>query len=478
MAETQHRYFEWKTPMGSANHGIANQGFLPKGVYKGFNTITNGGGIGINLTLSHTDDFKFIKSDQTFSANTGIVVTPQGKTLYIEGSPEPLNINVGGGTDRIDLLIMEHEIVEIVGGSPAVFSVVQGASDGTVPVLPSSTKQVILAYVYVGNGINTFNGLTFSYPETPLFNNLTGFAFLDRVQQFISTQALQKEGTVDGSSIITVDGDNSASVTLNPDGNYFVLPNWGTTDSLTRIRFIGLTDGLPPEGTEITFKCSHTFAGVNREAFDDSNGFALSDNFTTTSTFNTFQAGDIFKVRYHGLNSEDEAIWNLVSASQCIARAVSSLNSEVNTLQGEMVTLLGEMDVLVDEVESLETIGFSLSNPTLITSNAGTVSGWTSSENMLYLKDDFATVSLDTTLTLSDNSLTLTLNLSSVFNFITSNIDGGLASIGAELISGDPVVMQADHDTNSIIITKTSGLNFAAGSIRITGQVSFFANMA
>ena len=467
----QKRFYEYKTPATSFEQGLVNQGLLPPGVYHGFDTITDAGGVGINLTVSHDGDaFKTIDDSLSLSANTAVCVTPQGKVIHIEGAIGPLGISDGIANQRIDYIIMEHEHVDNVGGQDAVFSVIEGPSNGNEPVIPNPEKQILLAKVYIAPSATTFAGLTFEYPDQPIFGNLTGLAFLNKIQQFTATQAMFKEGTVNSSVIIS---GAVAHVTLAPDGQYYELPDFGNYP-LGQIKFEN-PDGseYPLAGTCLFLKCSHTFplTTTSDGELETTTGFVEESDWPDNSYFNA-GAGDILIVRYRG--SEQ---WELVSCSRTNASAIGIIENEVDALQTDVSTLQSEMTAAESAITSLEGeldfYGYSLTGSILTGDNGAVISNFNTDDHQLNVLGDLylLTINADFDIATAAPS-TLSLNLSPI------NVDSANAkpkSVGYAIISGTgyPILIEVNGATEKANITRVDGSTFPIGNVKIYGQVIF-----
>ena len=468
----QKRFFEWKTPASSFDHGLANQGILPAGRYKGFDTLTDGGGVGINITLSHAGDaFKTIEDDLSSSANKGVFVTPQGKIIHIDAAVGPLAVSDGpGGNARIDYIIAEHEHVESVGGQDAIFSVIEGPANGTEPTIPNPAKQILLARMVVAAGATTFAGITVTYPDPPTFNAIQGLAFLDKMQQFTKLQASYKEGTVLGSTITPGDVDY-ASVTLENDGNYFLLPNWGNDYPLGSVYFPNIDGGYPPEGTVIMLRAQHTFNLVTAQNFDpESGGFQSETDYPSTTYFKAYN-GTIIIIRYTGTGSE----WELVGASQSLAQAIQLVENEVDTLQSDVTALESEMATAQGDINALEGYmefpGFSLVGSPMTGDNGSSISNFDNDDHQINQMGDMLVVNFNASFdiaTAAPSTLSFDLTLFNANTPTAKSVALGYMDNGSTEL---PVYMECNGSTDTIEITRVDGGSFATGTWSLKGQL-------
>jgi len=116
-------------------------GLLPRGIYKGFDVITNVSSLFLNLEKGSDD--------------TSVLLTPEGVRIEEDADiPNFVSIDIGDAQPRIDLVICTHQFT--VTNDPAVYSVVKGtpAPSPVPPTLPAEPPfNTILATVAVGVGV-------------------------------------------------------------------------------------------------------------------------------------------------------------------------------------------------------------------------------------------------------------------------------------------------------------------------------------
>ncbi|MCB9047629.1 MAG: hypothetical protein H6550_15960 [Chitinophagales bacterium] len=123
---------------------------LPEGLYKGFDYDSDNSS-GTTLTLFHeTTGYVDVAVDQTASDPKGAIKTKQGMIVVED---EAIAISITGnaaGNPRIDIIYLEHERVETVGGAAATYGQIAGtaAATPTIPSLTYPNKQVIIGYIY------------------------------------------------------------------------------------------------------------------------------------------------------------------------------------------------------------------------------------------------------------------------------------------------------------------------------------------
>ncbi len=116
-------------------------GLLPRGIYKGFDVITNVSSLFLNLEKGSDD--------------TSVLLTPEGVRIEEDADiPNFVSIDIGDAQPRIDLVVCTHQYT--VTNDPAVYSVIKGtpAPSPVPPALPAEPPFVtLLATINVGVGV-------------------------------------------------------------------------------------------------------------------------------------------------------------------------------------------------------------------------------------------------------------------------------------------------------------------------------------
>ncbi len=255
----QRRHKEFNTAVNTFPLNESRQGLLPPGRYYGFDNFTDGGGPGINISITHLGGISLI-DDQGIKDVTpsGGYLTPQG--VYIQDDTTillPISNNTSGDP-RIDLIIVTHVTTQVQGGAAAVYSVIEG-TPSAVPVVPPLTndaKEISLIQVLVPNGTTLFSGLTITPNKEPDFAQTQG-ARLNHANQFVDqiNSHSQTSGTIPH-DFDDVDILVNTQVNIPATGNSFTLPGAGANNSIATFSVpdgasTGLTiDFLMPVGLQ------------------------------------------------------------------------------------------------------------------------------------------------------------------------------------------------------------------------------------
>ena len=142
---SQYRSFTYQSPVDAFSDNWHVFGLLEPGRYKGFETLTKIATL--QFELSHTGGIVKTLENLTQTPARSVVLTPQGMVIE-EDDVITLSTtsNAANAYQRIDLVIMEHEFLSVVGGQAATYSVITGPSGSplTLPSLPNPEKQVII----------------------------------------------------------------------------------------------------------------------------------------------------------------------------------------------------------------------------------------------------------------------------------------------------------------------------------------------
>lgn len=140
-------FTNYRASVDSFPLGEMNVGIMKPGRYNGFSTKTNLSGL--NMTIGHDNPINVKKTDINGDyINFGAILTPNGSIIH-ETEPIPIAVddNAGNSNIRMDLLVCEHEYVQVVGGQPAIYLVIKGSMSATeLPVVPNPEKQVAIGY--------------------------------------------------------------------------------------------------------------------------------------------------------------------------------------------------------------------------------------------------------------------------------------------------------------------------------------------
>ena len=147
---TQKRTVSFEQPLTSLEENHRILGIETPGLLCGWDGFTYSGTT-INLHHNSTGILKTDLVPVTQQGPFGIICSRQG-TQILEDAVVPVVVATNGANafDRIDLLIMQHQHVEAAGGSPAVYSIIQGSNGGPVsPAIPNDKIQVLVGKLYI-----------------------------------------------------------------------------------------------------------------------------------------------------------------------------------------------------------------------------------------------------------------------------------------------------------------------------------------
>jgi hypothetical protein len=143
----QQRFHDFNRPLVSFDENQRILGLLWPGRYCGFDNVV----LGTNtITLQH--GLSGIQETNLFSgvlSPKGVFITRQGVVVKEDGpiGPLPIASNAANAFKRIDTIVAEHAIVNILGGVSATYSIIQGPDGSETPAeLTNPGTQIVLGY--------------------------------------------------------------------------------------------------------------------------------------------------------------------------------------------------------------------------------------------------------------------------------------------------------------------------------------------
>jgi len=224
----QRIFFNWKDDDLSHDINRRTLGLIDAGLYRGFdaNLIA-----GLNLELIHSvTGADAVDLSLVAETKFGLVITKQGSIVRDDTVISlPINNNLSGDP-RIDVIYLEHEYLQVVGGVAASYGVVQGTASATpvAPALVSPNKQVILGYLYIPDGTTSLTdpGVIYTKAVAPPFANDADIMYLSKNQTSTGHKILKSLSGIYQACTFTptVPGGNLGTLSVANKGNYFEVP--------------------------------------------------------------------------------------------------------------------------------------------------------------------------------------------------------------------------------------------------------------
>lgn len=291
-------------------------GLFPPGRYGGFDASLDAT---MSLKLNHTTTGS-IETDESGSETVAKshLISKQGVSVK-EDAQIALSINDGDGANpRIDVIYMEHEYINTLGGTPAIYGVVQGtpAASPVAPPLPASAKQVKIAELFVPSGTTalTDSGVVYTQEEVPVVGNNPfdpNNALLNQVQLFTKLHGTNM--VTGGSEVISGSG---ITLTLhNNSGDFFQINN-----NLSNVIYTAIV-----EDGGVTFPDNYFFAikyiGIGSFALKDG---GANIQMAFNAAFLKVETGDIVYIHKNDLSQ----FWILGSNRSIAAASETWITSE------------------------------------------------------------------------------------------------------------------------------------------------------
>lgn len=168
----QKQFTTFRQAIESFPLGERNVGILKPGRYNGFDSVSSLGGL--DIEIGHLGLVPKTDKTGTPDNNFGAIMMPTGIVIHETGRPRlTINTNSGNNNLRVDLVICEHEYQPVQGGTPAIYSIIQGPIDGGTPTLPNPEKQIIIGRIKVQPNGYQFSDISYEVEMTPLPGDLT-----------------------------------------------------------------------------------------------------------------------------------------------------------------------------------------------------------------------------------------------------------------------------------------------------------------
>lgn len=172
--------------------GEQNVGLLKPGRYSGFDTMSQSLSGGLSIEISHSGIINKTQTDGNQAPPYGSILMPTGIIIH-DDNIISLNVqsNANNTNKRIDWLICENEYQPVEGGTPVYYSIIQGPNDGTSPVIPDPTKQVLIGIITIEPGSSSYSDLTY----TPCLPHLLGDLTYTQLTDIINDVVIFPEAT-------------------------------------------------------------------------------------------------------------------------------------------------------------------------------------------------------------------------------------------------------------------------------------------
>lgn len=251
----QKRSWNYRAEDSTYDLSIADIGLLLPGVYRGFDMTLDGTMI-LKLTHQTTGFVVTDKAGGTISDKKSAVVSKQG-VVVTEDDTETLAIAVGHATlHRIDLIIMDHQYIEVAGGQLATYSVIQGtpAASPVAPAVPNPALQVIIGELYIPatTVALTDAGVVWTREAIPAISGLEeNVPLKDKANIFTNTNQFNKgvgfAKGVDVDIALTAGPDLSPSIDISGDndGIFYKIDDTTVKGQLDLIKANDLGTAIP-----------------------------------------------------------------------------------------------------------------------------------------------------------------------------------------------------------------------------------------
>ncbi len=181
----QKTFINYKDETKSYELGEKHIGMFKPGRYSGFDQMTTGGGMVIKI--GHLGKLPKTNLDKTQTLNFGALLLPSGTVLH-EDTDITLTVavNTGNSNIRYDWVIVEHLYEQILNGTPGIYSIIQGPTDGTEPSLVDASKQILIGKLMIIPEGNEFVDMTYTPELIPFLGDNTLDEFYNSFEPLVA----------------------------------------------------------------------------------------------------------------------------------------------------------------------------------------------------------------------------------------------------------------------------------------------------
>ena len=232
-----------------------------------------------SLTRGGNTDGK-VTSDKSLLLNYGVCIMPTGIVIH---DNDEIRVNITQNNllgPRYDLLVVNHEYLNIAGGQAPTYEVISATVMGQLPTLPSQDKKIALGVFEVPAG--DLSTVTVKYK--PLVSPQLGDMGLQELANIILGKFEIADATTDNKGIVkltTIDeakNEGNSSLALTPEGFY----NNKATTNKYGITLLSSAADLTSTPTQATSNKSVTVGNMISELPKMNNNVTRLSNATYT----------------------------------------------------------------------------------------------------------------------------------------------------------------------------------------------------
>lgn len=243
----QRRLRDFLDPLQSFEHNVINLGVHTPGRFCGFDKINPVGAL--TFSIQHDGQgvgLKYMDDTNNQVGPIGVYMTPQG-IMIVEDAPignYVVDTNFGNVNARLDLLVANHQFINLQGGQLSTYTIIKGpVASTTRPNLTNPNYQTVIGVLYILPNAIDLTGAVWT-PERCPDSGDSADARLHELNTFTQQQQFSKGAPIVAPFNVDSGMGYWAFVT---DGNtYEFLPS-----TLQVINGIRTHFSDPPPGTEI-----------------------------------------------------------------------------------------------------------------------------------------------------------------------------------------------------------------------------------
>lgn len=191
----QRIFTNYRASVDSFPLGEQNIGLIKPGRFNGFDQMVSRGAL--NIRITHSGQIRKTNISGQADNKFGAIVMPTGNIIHEMGDIDLTVSEVIEPGDlqavfRNDIVVCEHNYAQVQGGTLANYFIIQGAPNGTIPLLPDPRKQVIVGVITKTMTGNTFADLTWTPAPAPLPGDMDSDTLFEYIREQINTEGGEK----------------------------------------------------------------------------------------------------------------------------------------------------------------------------------------------------------------------------------------------------------------------------------------------
>lgn len=282
----QQRLRDFQSPLGSFLHNLVNLGVHRPGRFCGFDTILQTGQLQFSLTHVASGINTADGAGNPYGP-LGVMMSNQGEMLLEDAPINGLTIdtNAGNNLQRIDLIVLNHQYIQLANPAQAVYTVVKGPLNASIPPALNAF-QTLVGTLVISPQASLITQAVYTKAICPDSGDSPD-AKLSTPNDFSAINQNNQEPNSIALPVNPVDSTTLQLWDVPPTGNTFII----APQAITYMDTIRVVGGSNRNGTEINLVLNQFIQIRNNVALDPvsiQSGYApilFSSRFTASQEF-------------------------------------------------------------------------------------------------------------------------------------------------------------------------------------------------